>query len=64
MVELEDGNDYMLYAVIVHLDMLNASYFGHYICYVKDFGGNWYKIDDCKVFATYLYIFLLGTGIC
>ncbi|CAA2960993.1 ubiquitin carboxyl-terminal hydrolase 18-like [Olea europaea subsp. europaea] len=45
-----DGNDvYKLYAVIVHVDMLNASYFGHYICYVKDFCGNWYKIDDCKV---------------
>ncbi|KAI3453973.1 hypothetical protein Pfo_010636 [Paulownia fortunei] len=50
MSELEDGNDvYKLYAVIVHVDMLNASFFGHYICYVKDFRGNWYGIDDCKV---------------
>ncbi|KAK6158728.1 hypothetical protein DH2020_006042 [Rehmannia glutinosa] len=50
MSELEDGNDvYKLYAVIVHVDMLNASFFGHYICYIKDFGGNWYRIDDCKV---------------
>ncbi|CAI9755585.1 unnamed protein product [Fraxinus pennsylvanica] len=50
MSESEDGNDvYKLYAVIVHVDMLNASYFGHYICYVKDFRGNWYRIDDCKV---------------
>ncbi|KAI3468400.1 hypothetical protein Pfo_025063 [Paulownia fortunei] len=50
MSELEDGNDvYKLYAVIVHVDMLNASFFGHYICYVKDFRGNWYWIDDCKV---------------
>ncbi|KAG8375360.1 hypothetical protein BUALT_Bualt10G0092000 [Buddleja alternifolia] len=50
MSELEDGNDvYKLYALIVHVDMLNASYFGHYICYVKDVGGNWYRIDDCKV---------------
>lgn len=50
MSELEDGNDvYKLYAVIVHVDMLNASFFGHYICYVKDFRGNWYRIDDCKV---------------
>ncbi|PIN03069.1 Ubiquitin carboxyl-terminal hydrolase [Handroanthus impetiginosus] len=50
MSELEDGNDvYKLYAVIVHVDMLNASFFGHYICYVKDFCGNWYRIDDCKV---------------
>ncbi|KAL7159602.1 hypothetical protein ABFS83_01G039100 [Erythranthe nasuta] len=50
MSELEDGNDvYKLYAVIVHVDMLNASFFGHYICYVKDFRGSWYRIDDCKV---------------
>ncbi|KAG8380860.1 hypothetical protein BUALT_Bualt06G0060400 [Buddleja alternifolia] len=50
MSEIEDGNDiYKLYAVIVHLDMLNASYFGHYISYVKGFCGNWYRIDDCKV---------------
>ncbi|XVF48215.1 hypothetical protein PTKIN_Ptkin03bG0171900 [Pterospermum kingtungense] len=48
----EDGDDtnvYKLYAVVVHVDMLNASFFGHYICYTKDFYGNWYRIDDCKV---------------
>ncbi|XP_010548553.1 PREDICTED: ubiquitin carboxyl-terminal hydrolase 19-like [Tarenaya hassleriana] len=45
-----DGTDiYKLYAVIVHLDMLNASFFGHYICYVKDLRGNWYRIDDSEV---------------
>lgn len=45
-----DGTDvYRLYAVVVHVDMLNASFFGHYICYTKDFDGNWYRIDDCKV---------------
>lgn len=45
-----EGNDlYDLYAVVVHLDMLNASFFGHYICYIKDYRGRWYKIDDCKV---------------
>lgn len=50
MSETSDGNDkYKLYAVVVHVDMLNASYFGHYICYTKDFSGNWYRIDDCKV---------------
>ncbi|KAJ6804059.1 ubiquitin carboxyl-terminal hydrolase 19-like [Iris pallida] len=48
------GNDagtnlYSLYAVVVHLDTLNASFFGHYICYIKDFEGHWYRIDDCKV---------------
>jgi len=40
---------YMLYAVVVHLDMLNASFFGHYVCYVKDMHGAWYKIDDAEV---------------
>lgn len=40
---------YQLYAVVVHVDMLNASFFGHYICYVKDSNGVWYKIDDNKV---------------
>ncbi|TMX05201.1 hypothetical protein EJD97_001267 [Solanum chilense] len=50
MSETGDGNDiYKLYAVIVHVDMLNASFFGHYICYIKDFRGSWYRIDDCKV---------------
>ncbi|XVF35722.1 hypothetical protein REPUB_Repub18cG0170700 [Reevesia pubescens] len=45
----DDTNLYKLYAVVVHVDMLNASFFGHYICYTKDFCGNWYRIDDCKV---------------
>lgn len=50
MSELGDGTDvYKLYAVVVHLDILNASYFGHYICYVKDFGGTWFRTDDDKV---------------
>ncbi|KAG0616996.1 hypothetical protein M758_5G157300 [Ceratodon purpureus] len=40
---------YKLYAVVVHVDMLNASFFGHYICYVKDSDDIWYKIDDNKV---------------
>ncbi|KAK7261002.1 hypothetical protein RIF29_27305 [Crotalaria pallida] len=50
MSDAGDGSDiYKLYAVVVHIDMLNASYFGHYICYIKDFQGNWYMIDDCQV---------------
>lgn len=50
MSETGENNDiYKLYAVIVHVDMLNASFFGHYICYIKDFRGKWYRIDDCKV---------------
>uniref|UniRef100_A0A6N2N2D6 USP domain-containing protein n=1 Tax=Salix viminalis TaxID=40686 RepID=A0A6N2N2D6_SALVM len=50
MSEGGDGADvYKLYAVVVHVDMLNASFFGHYICYTKDFHGNWHRIDDNKV---------------
>ncbi|KAJ1380981.1 Zinc finger, MYND-type [Sesbania bispinosa] len=50
MSDVGDGSDiYKLYAVVVHIDMLNASFFGHYICYIKDFQGNWYRIDDWKV---------------
>uniref|UniRef100_A0A6N2N4G8 USP domain-containing protein n=1 Tax=Salix viminalis TaxID=40686 RepID=A0A6N2N4G8_SALVM len=50
MSEGGDGTDvYKLYAVVVHVDMLNASFFGHYICYTKDFHGNWHRIDDNKV---------------
>ncbi|KAK3039598.1 hypothetical protein RJ639_029297 [Escallonia herrerae] len=50
MSETGNGTDfYNLYAVVVHMDMLNASFFGHYICYTKDFCGNWCRIDDCKV---------------
>ncbi|XP_021864530.1 ubiquitin carboxyl-terminal hydrolase 18 isoform X2 [Spinacia oleracea] len=50
MSEERDGTDkYELYAVVVHVDMLNASFFGHYICYTKGFQGDWYRIDDCKV---------------
>ncbi|PIA58902.1 hypothetical protein AQUCO_00400035v1 [Aquilegia coerulea] len=52
MTEPRYGTDlYQLYAVVVHVDMLNASYFGHYICYTKDSHGNWHRIDDCRVTA-------------
>ncbi|KAE8668876.1 Ubiquitin carboxyl-terminal hydrolase 19 [Hibiscus syriacus] len=40
---------YMLYAVVVHLDTLNASFSGHYVTYVKDLRGNWFRIDDTEV---------------
>ncbi|WOK97183.1 ubiquitin carboxyl-terminal hydrolase 15-like [Canna indica] len=42
---------YMLYAVVVHLDTFNASFSGHYISYVKDLQGTWYRIDDSEVKA-------------
>ncbi|XP_078431141.1 ubiquitin-specific protease 15 [Wolffia australiana] len=42
---------YILYAVVVHLDTCNASFSGHYISYVKDLHGSWFKIDDSDVQA-------------
>ncbi|OVA13464.1 Ubiquitin carboxyl-terminal hydrolases family 2 [Macleaya cordata] len=40
---------YMLYAVVVHLDTFNASFSGHYVSYVKDLQGTWFRIDDTEV---------------
>ncbi|XP_068637483.1 ubiquitin carboxyl-terminal hydrolase 17-like [Aristolochia californica] len=40
---------YRLYAVVVHLDIMNAAFSGHYICYVKNIQGKWFKIDDSVV---------------
>ncbi|KAJ6823961.1 ubiquitin carboxyl-terminal hydrolase 17-like [Iris pallida] len=40
---------YSLYAVVVHQDVMNAAFSGHYICYVKSTQGKWYKTDDSKV---------------
>ncbi|XP_059282920.1 ubiquitin carboxyl-terminal hydrolase 15 isoform X2 [Lycium ferocissimum] len=56
MIPFMTGTDdipplYMLYAVVVHVDTLNASFSGHYISYVKDLHrqGNWFRIDDTEV---------------
>ncbi|KAL8242612.1 hypothetical protein R6Q59_012914 [Mikania micrantha] len=54
MIPFMTGKDdipplYMLYGVVVHLDTMNASFSGHYISYVKDFQGNWSRIDDAQV---------------
>ncbi|PKU72669.1 Ubiquitin carboxyl-terminal hydrolase 15 [Dendrobium catenatum] len=40
---------YILYAVVVHLDTLNTSFSGHYVSYVKDIQGTWFRIDDSEV---------------
>ncbi|KZV47037.1 hypothetical protein F511_30141 [Dorcoceras hygrometricum] len=54
MIPFMTGTDdlpplYMLYAVVVHLNTSNSSFSGHYISYVKDLSGNWFKIDDTEV---------------
>lgn len=47
---------YLLYAVVVHLDTQNASFSGHYVSYVKDLRGNWFRIDDTEVnLSSYQY---------
>lgn len=40
---------YSLYAVVVHLDMMNSTMFGHYISFVKDAAGVWYECDDNSI---------------
>ncbi|MED6148840.1 ubiquitin-specific protease [Stylosanthes scabra] len=42
---------YRLYGVVVHLDIMNAAYSGHYVCYVKNFQNKWFKVDDSVVTA-------------
>eukprot|EP00850_Spirogloea_muscicola_P023150 SM000333S12552 [mRNA] locus=s333:44526:48550:+ [translate_table: standard] len=45
---------YRLFAVVVHLDFLNAAFFGHYVCFVRDSLGRWFKVDDSKITQTTL----------
>ena len=45
---------YSLYAVVVHLDA--TSYSGHYVCYIKNLHGDWFKIDDSNVGFTNIVI--------
>ncbi|KAJ7958928.1 Ubiquitin carboxyl-terminal hydrolase [Quillaja saponaria] len=40
---------YRLYGVVVHLDIMNAAFSGHYVCYVKNIQNKWFKIDDSTV---------------
>lgn len=40
---------YQLYGVVVHLDIMNAAFSGHYVCYVRNFQNKWYKVDDSSV---------------
>ncbi|XP_071712014.1 ubiquitin carboxyl-terminal hydrolase 17-like [Rutidosis leptorrhynchoides] len=40
---------YRLYGVVVHIDIMNAAFSGHYVCYVKNFENRWFKMDDIRV---------------
>ncbi|CAK9163609.1 unnamed protein product [Ilex paraguariensis] len=45
---------FRLYGVVVHLDVMNAAFSGHYVCYVKNIQNKWFKIDDSRVKAVEL----------
>ena len=53
---------YQLYAVVVHLDAMNATFAGHYISYVRGAGGKWYMIDDSKVCTFFPLLSKLKSG--
>ncbi|XP_068313355.1 ubiquitin carboxyl-terminal hydrolase 16-like isoform X2 [Pyrus communis] len=40
---------YRLYGVVVHLDIMNAAFSGHYVCYVRNSHNKWFKVDDSTV---------------
>lgn len=47
---------YRLYGVVVHLDTMNTTFSGHYVCYVKNFQGRWFKVDDSVVCQVSIYL--------
>ena len=55
---------YMLYGVVVHVDTLNASFSGHYVSYVKDLQGNWFRIDDSVVIGPIVATMLSFPVVC
>lgn len=46
---IDKSGIYRLYGVIVHLDSMNATYTGHYVCYVKNAENKWFEINDSRV---------------
>ncbi|KAJ0665560.1 putative ubiquitinyl hydrolase 1 [Helianthus annuus] len=40
---------YRLYGVVVHVDIMNAAFSGHYVCHVRNIENRWFKIDDNRV---------------
>ncbi|KAL5714276.1 ubiquitinyl hydrolase 1 [Ranunculus cassubicifolius] len=45
----DKSHEYRLYGVVVHVDVRNAAFSGHYVCYVKNLQGKWFKTDDSTV---------------
>ncbi|GAB4861347.1 ubiquitin-specific protease [Ancistrocladus abbreviatus] len=42
---------YRLYGVVVHLNAMNSTVSGHYVCYVRNAQNKWFEIDDSRVKA-------------
>ncbi|KAL6504259.1 ubiquitin-specific protease [Orobanche gracilis] len=40
---------YQLYGALVHLDAKNATFTGHYVCFIKNNQGKWFKADDSSL---------------
>jgi len=47
---------YRLYGVVVHLDIMNVAFSGHYVCHVKNFQSKWFKVDDSVVCFSFHYL--------
>ncbi|KAJ8765540.1 hypothetical protein K2173_014662 [Erythroxylum novogranatense] len=47
--KIDKSPQYSLYGVIVHRDYMNATSTGHYVCYVKNYHGNWFGVNDSTV---------------
>lgn len=43
--------EYELYAVLIHLDLMNFTSFGHYVCATKTADGLWLLYNDKDVDA-------------
>ena len=40
---------YTLYGVVVHLDHMNSTHFGHYVSFVRTGDDRWFDCDDMQV---------------
>jgi len=55
----ESYNKYKLYAVICHIG--NSAFAGHYIAYISDSKGHWWKFDDSVASPCPYYPFSYAT---
>ena len=50
---------YRLYGVVVHMDIMNAAFSSHCVCYVKNLQRRWFKVDDSVVCLSFHYLYIL-----